>query len=150
MRQSSGATAQVAATRGRPFINGNPGRPPGSRNRTTVLAEALLDGEAEVLLRKALELAMDGDVPMLKFLLDRLLPRDRLIKLDLPDMESADDAVEAHGRIFRGVSEGQISPNEAAALANVVSSSVKAIDTADVVRRLDALELEIKHAPLRR
>ena len=31
--------------RGRPFEKGNGGRRPGSRNRTTVVAEALLKGE---------------------------------------------------------------------------------------------------------
>ena len=90
--------------RGRPFANGNPGRKPGSRNRTTLLAAALLDGEAEELVRKALELAKAGDVHMLKFLLGRILPRERLIKLDLPRMESADDAVEAIGKV---ISEGK-------------------------------------------
>src|SRR5690348_2496063 len=47
--------------RGRPFRpgeSGNPaGRPRGARNRTTLAAEQLLDGEAEVLTRKAIELA---------------------------------------------------------------------------------------------
>ena len=35
----------------------------------TVIASALLEGEAEELLRKAIELAKGGDVAMLKFLL---------------------------------------------------------------------------------
>ena len=85
--------------RGRPFANGNPGRKPGSRNRATLLA-ALLDGKAKDLVRKALEIAMAGDVGMLKFLLGRILPRERLIKLDLPRMDFADDAVEAIGIVI--------------------------------------------------
>jgi hypothetical protein len=44
--------------RGRPFKkgqSGNPdGRPKGSRHKATLAAEALLDGEAEVLTRKAI------------------------------------------------------------------------------------------------
>lgn len=32
--------------RGRPFEKGNPGRPRGSRNKTTAALEALLDGQA--------------------------------------------------------------------------------------------------------
>jgi hypothetical protein len=96
MRQSDNPKAsQVSATRGRPFANGNPGRKPGSKNRTTLVAAALLDGEAEELVRKAVELAKAGDAVMLKFLLGRILPRERLIKLDLPHMDFADDAVEA-------------------------------------------------------
>ena len=41
-------TSQVPAPRGRPFANGNPGRKPGSKNRTTLVAAALLEGEAEL------------------------------------------------------------------------------------------------------
>lgn len=40
--------------------SGNPaGRPRGARNRATLAAEALLEGEAEALTRKAIELAVD-------------------------------------------------------------------------------------------
>src|SRR5215831_6568815 len=46
-------------TRGRPFKPGNAGRPKGARNRATVAAEALLDGQAEALTRKAIERALD-------------------------------------------------------------------------------------------
>ncbi len=90
-------TPLSAAPRGRPFANGNPGRKPGSKNRTTAVATALLDGEAEELVRKAVDLAKAGDVPMLKFLLSRILPRERPVKLDLPPMNFADDAVVALG-----------------------------------------------------
>ena len=42
--------------------SGNPsGRPKGARNYTTRAIEALLDGEAETLTRKAIELAEEGD-----------------------------------------------------------------------------------------
>jgi hypothetical protein len=43
MRQSRPELTQVPATRGRPFQNGNPGRKPGSKNRTTLVAAALLE-----------------------------------------------------------------------------------------------------------
>src|SRR5262245_39615187 len=50
--------------RGRPFERGNSGnprgRPKGARNRTTLAVEALLDGEAEGITRKAIEKALDG------------------------------------------------------------------------------------------
>jgi hypothetical protein len=92
----------------------------------------------------AVRLAKAGDVVMLKFLLDRLLPRERSIRLELPTMEFADDAVEAHSAIVRAVSDGLISPSEAAALAALMASYARAIDMADVVKRLDALEAQIK------
>ena len=72
MRRSNGpAILQIPATRGRPFPRGNPGRRPGAKNRSTLLATALLEGETEALLRTAIQLAWAGDVVMLKFLLSR-------------------------------------------------------------------------------
>ena len=110
------------AVRGRPFARGNGGRRPGSRNRASLISAALLQGEREELLRKAIELAKAGDVAMFKFLLARSLPRERLITIDLSEMKFADDAVEAMNRIMRAICEGTISPSEGAELANVVNS----------------------------
>jgi hypothetical protein len=149
MRQSRPELTQVPATRGRPFQNGNPGRKPGSKNRTTLVAAALLESEAEELVRKAVELAKAGDVVMLKFVLGRILPRERLIKLNLPRMEFADDAVEALGSVMRAVSNGRISPSEGAALATLINSHQRAIDMADVVKRLDSLEAQTNEGRVR-
>src|SRR5689334_20124190 len=50
--------------RGRPFRRGesgnSAGRPVGARHKATVAAETLLDGEAEGLTRKVLEMALSG------------------------------------------------------------------------------------------
>jgi hypothetical protein len=71
--------------------SGNPsGRPSGSRNRTTLLMESLLEGEAEQLTRKAIDLALDGDITALRLCLERLVPprKDRTIHLLLPPIEN--------------------------------------------------------------
>jgi hypothetical protein len=129
--------------RGRPFAKGNGGRPPGSKNRSSLILAALSDGDKEELIRKGLEIAKAGDVSMLKFLLSRILPRERPIKIDLPRIEFADDAVEALGSIARAVSEGSIVPSEGADLATLVNLSAHAIEIADLVKRIDALEAKM-------
>src|SRR5262249_4193060 len=67
----------AAKQRGRPFEpgkSGNPkGRPKGSRNQATLLAEALLDGEAEAITRKVINAALEGDTTALRLYLERLL-----------------------------------------------------------------------------
>jgi hypothetical protein len=136
----------VSTPRGRPFAKGNSGRKPGSKNRTTVVAAALLEGETEELVRKAIEIAKAGDVGMLKFLLGRILPRERPIKLDLTALNFADDAVAALGSIMGAVTEGRITPSEGAALASLIDTYTRAIDMADVVKRVDALEAKIHGA----
>ena len=47
---------------------------------------------------------------------------------------------------MRAVAEGTITPGEGAALATIVKSYTDAIDMADVVKRLDALENQIRGA----
>ena len=65
---------RLCKPRGRPFEAGNPGRPPGARNKTTQLVERLAEGQAEALIQKALELALAGDTTCLRMLLDRVSP----------------------------------------------------------------------------
>jgi hypothetical protein len=129
--------------RGRPFEKGNGGRRRGSKNRTTLVAEALLKGEEEALVRKAIALAKAGDVQMLKFLLDRILPKERSVHVDLPGMERADDAVDALGAIINAVGTGQIAPGEAAALATLVASYARAINVYELESRLDKIERDL-------
>ena len=55
---------------GRPFEKGRSGNPAGrrrgTRNRSTQAAQLLLEGEAEALTRKAVELALGGDPAALR------------------------------------------------------------------------------------
>jgi uncharacterized protein DUF5681 len=62
--------------------SGNPeGRPPGSRNKATLLIEQLLDNDAKSIVEKAIELAKAGDGTALRLCLDRIVParKDRHI-----------------------------------------------------------------------
>ena len=73
-----------------------------------------------------------------------ILPRERVIKLNLPPMDFADDGVAALGKIMGKVSEGEITPSEGAQLAAIVNSFTAAIDLADVVKRVDVMEAQLK------
>ena len=66
------------------FTAGNAGRPKGARNRTTQAVLALLEGEAEAIGRKAVEMALAGDSVALRLCLDRLAPPRRDDRLDPP------------------------------------------------------------------
>jgi hypothetical protein len=133
------------AARGRPFPKGNGGRKPGSKNRTTQVAEALLAGEEEELVRKAVEIAKAGDVSMLKFLLGRILPRERSIKIDLPStIYERGNPMEALAEIIRAVADGKISPSEGAALATIMESYGRASEYSELTRRMDELEAQLE------
>jgi hypothetical protein len=133
---------------GRPFPkgqSGNPaGRPIGARNRATQLAEAMLDGEAEALTRKLVELALEGGRFMLKLAFERIvLRRARTQPFALPEINSAADLALAISAISRAAAEGAITPVDAAELARMVETALRAIESSDFDRRLAALEREV-------
>ena len=118
----------AAKHRGRPFHpgrSGNPaGRPKGARNRATLAAEALLDGEAEALTRKAIELALAGDATALRLCMERVLPprKDRPLALALPSVRSAGDAGKAMSAVLAAVAEGLITVCEAGAIVDLIEA----------------------------
>ena len=122
--------------RGRPFPPGNGGRPQGSKNKNTLFAASLLEGDREALLRKGLELAKRGNERLLIFFLNRLLPRDRLISFDLPENISASDARVALQSVLGAVSTGTISPAEGAALAALIAPLLHEIGGKSSAREL--------------
>jgi hypothetical protein len=119
------------------------GRPLGARNATTMAAEALLEGEAEKLTRKCIELAMDGDTTALRLCLERIYParRDRPVTFALPRISSPRDAADIAAAIAQAVAAGHLSPSEAAELGKVIDVYVRAYQTAELNDRGTRLEL---------
>ena len=140
------ASRPPGRVRGRPFEKGRPGNPAGRRvgcrNKTTIAAAALLAGEAEALTRKAVELALVGDRTAMRLCLERILPpcRDRMVKFALPPIESAADIAAAMKAVTSALAAGVISPGEAATIAAVVDTFVRAIEARDFERRLQLVE----------
>ncbi|WP_292530432.1 DUF5681 domain-containing protein [Methylocystis sp.] len=126
-----------------PGVSGNPaGRPKGARHRATLAVEALLEGEAEALSRKAIEMALAGDGVALRLCLERLLParRDRPVSFDLPKIETAADATKATGAILSAVASGEVTPVEAESVSKIVEAHLKALEASEFEARLSALE----------
>jgi Family of unknown function (DUF5681) len=127
----------------KPGQSGNPdGRPKGARNRATVAAERLLDGEADALTRKAIELAKEGDTTALRLCIERILPsrKDRPVSFNMPRIETLADSVRAAAAIASAVADGDLTPIEAAELSKVVEGYTRAVETADISARLLRLE----------
>jgi hypothetical protein len=134
--------------RGRPFEKGRSGHPggrrAGSRNKKTLAAAALLEGESEALTRRAVELALAGDPTAMRLCIERILPpcRERSVKFELPPIESAADIAPAMKAVTSALAAGEITPGEAATVAAVVDTFVRAIETSDFERRLKLVETE--------
>ena len=121
--------------RGRPFEKGRSGNPagrrPGSRNKATLAAAALLAGESEALTRTAVDLALAGDPTAMRLCIERILPpcRERAVNFTLPPIESTDDISAAMQAVTAALARGDITPGEAATIAAVVETFAQAIDT---------------------
>ena len=130
-------------TRFKPGQSGNPnGRPAGSRHRTTLAIDALLEGDAEKITRKAVTMALAGDSVALRLCLDRLAParKDRSVTFALPSIETIADAAKASGALLNAVASGELTPSEAAELGKLIEAHVKAVEATEIEARLRKLE----------
>lgn len=124
------------------FGAGNPGRAKGARNKATQAVLALLEGQAEALSRKAVEMALAGDTVALRLCLERLAPprKDALVQFPLPRMSSARDAAQAAGAVLQAVSVGDLTPTEGAQIMALVDSFRRTLEVTELEARLVALE----------
>jgi hypothetical protein len=126
--------------------SGNPaGKPRGARNRTTLAMEVLLDGEADAIVRKAIEKAKEGDGIALRMCLERIVPprKDRPVNCNLPPIKTAADALTATGALVAAVAAGDITPSEAAELSKLIEAYVKSLEVTDLAARIASLERTI-------
>ena len=124
------------------FAAGNPGRPPGTRHKTTRAALALLEGEAEGLSHKAVEMALNGDTTALRLCLERIAPakKDTPVQFDLPPMKSAADAARAAGAVLDAVALGDLTPTEGSHIMGLIEGFRRTLETTELEARVVALE----------
>jgi hypothetical protein len=133
-----------ATSRWKNGSSGDPaGRPVGSRNKSTLFLEALLEDEAEPLTRKMIQSALKGDPMALRSCGERLLPRrkGRPIQLPLQNLTQAS----ALKSILTAVGEGEITPEEGEIVANIVAKQAP-LEVEDLKRRISALEKSLAKA----
>jgi len=135
-------------TRFPPGKSGNPaGRPLGSRNKTTQMAQALFDENGQVIVEKITDLALKkGDLTALKICIDRVLPirRTSAVNFALPEIKTAKDIVMAYGAILAAVSEGHLSPEEAGRVTAILDAMRRATDSAAIDERLARIEAKLE------
>ena len=126
--------------------SGNPsGRPKGSRHKTTLAVEALLEGESEAITRKAIEAAKAGDMVAIKLVLDRLCPprKTRSIAIDLPPIADAAGVSLAQEEVLKAVCTGELDLDQAQALSGLLDVRRQFLETAELEARLTELETQM-------
>jgi hypothetical protein len=131
--------------RGRPFEPGNKfgrGRPRGSRNKRTLLMEELLSQHSDPLLRKALKLALQGNVQMLRLLLDRILarPKDVAVRTGPLPMGTTEELLQSQANIMRKLAVGQLTPSQAEQIDRLIETRRRLLETTELAQRVRAIE----------
>lgn len=143
---TKGAVNAERKQRGKPFapgVSGNPsGKPLGARHKATVAVESLMEGDAQALARKAVELALGGDTVALRLCLERIAPvrKGRPLVLRLPTVKTSADIVKALSAVVGHVAAGDLTIEEAAGVAALLEAKRKAIEMVEIEARVAKLE----------
>jgi hypothetical protein len=111
-----------------------------SDRETTPRTADVLVKEAEYrLTRRGLELAEDN-VQLLLFFLERMHPKERAIKINLPEVSCDYEALEAFRELLKAITSGQILVGDAKVIATILGSYARALKENSPDSRIKALE----------
>jgi hypothetical protein len=135
-------------TRGKPFSEGNAGKPKGARHRSTVMAEKLMRNETDAIVRAVIDKAKSGDMVAARIVLDRIAPvrKGSPVHLVLPAAKTASEVADAVTALIASMAAGEITPDEAATIGSVLELRRKAIETGEFESRLAKLEAKTEGA----
>jgi hypothetical protein len=104
--------------------------------------QSLLEGKAEDVARKVLEMAQAGNIRALRMCLDRIAPapKYRPGSCELPPLENPADTVKAMAKIAEAVAIGDLAPCEAISMAKVVETYIHALQAKAFDERLAKVE----------
>jgi len=126
-------------------VSGNPaGKPRGARHKTTQAALNLLEGESEAITRKAIELALGGDVTALRLCLERIVPA---LKAVSPKMEIASSSNTLTGQaqdFITAAANGDISADTATQMISALANVARIEEFENIKHRLESLERAMK------
>lgn len=116
------------------------GKPKGCINKTTRI-RAMFESRKQELIDKAIEMALSGDTAALRLCLERVVSPLRAtsapVRLRMPDEASAADY--GHS-VLSAIAGGQIAPDVGAQLLSAIGAHVRAVELAEIEKRLEALE----------
>ncbi len=126
--------------------SGNPsGKPKGALHKSTLATLNMLEGEAEAITRKAIDLALDGDMQAIKLCMDRIAPPLKPITqpiiLDMPQPQSLTDTAKA---FINASAQGLIPADIASQIISAIANVAKVEEMEHLKQRLESLERAIK------
>ena len=131
--------------RGRPFEPGNKlgrGRPPGSRNKRTLLGQSLLEQHEGAVVRKALSSALQGDSPMTRALLPYILkrPTDPPPNIGPLPMGTAQELLQSNENVMKALAAGKLTLPQAQVIDTLIETRRRVVETGEMDARIQVLE----------
>ena len=118
-----------------------PGRPPGLKNRRTLLLESLDSMEGiEILGKKIYEAAIAGDLRAAEIIFDRCWPKAKPVARPVTFCLEADNLSASAFKVLKAVSAGLLSPDVGNQLLGAISNTARTLEIAELEKRLEALE----------
>ncbi len=131
------------------FGPGNPGRPPGTRNKATVLLETLFEAGAAEIGAHILAAVRSGNMAAARIAVDRIYPVRRGSQIGVPNfpkLETAADVPMAHAALIAAVAEGLITAEEAKPLSDLLANFTNSLDAVAFAERLAELERRLNES----
>jgi hypothetical protein len=126
------------------------GRPRGSVSRQSIdaVAKAMADGISPVEYMLNIMRNDDADAKerawaaekVAPFVHPRPAPMERTVEIDLPDTSTIAGVDQALDRIIAAMASGTVSPSEGQSFISAIETRRKAIETGDLLARIEALE----------
>ncbi len=119
--------------------------PKGVKDSRTALRE-LLKTHAKELVEQVVVRAKAGDMRAMRIVVDRLMPpvREEPIRVSLPPIETIEDCRKAQAALVSAAAAGQLLPSEAKLMCDLVEGQRHALETGEVLRRLEVIEEELR------
>jgi anti-sigma factor RsiW len=125
---------------------GGPGRPRGSRNSVNLLLDQVAEGGVEAIVRKVVEVACEGDLAAARLVLSRTwsAPKGRPIQIELPDIQTPEDLLDAHAVVSTAVSDGRLTAQDGASLSAMLETHRRAFELVAQERKIDQLDERVR------
>ncbi len=113
-----------------------------------MLAEQLLSHDVEAVVAEVVKAAKGGDMTAARLILDRIVPprKGRPVTFPLPKVNSPSGVSGALAAVLTAMASGVLTPDEAAAVAVVIETQRRAIETLELEARLVAVEQQLNNA----
>ena len=126
--------------------SGNPaGRPPGIKDRRTVLRDQL-DKHGDALLKVAVNMALQGDPQALRLCLERVMPPIKSTADPITFDLSGESLTEQAQSVLSAVAKGEIDPDNGRKLLSAIADVGRITEIDQLQQRLEQLEKHLLQA----